>query len=798
MANETAVILEHLEYLSKRHGAATVARSIGVSGTALSLVRGGKRPPSTDLVERLLKVYPLPEVAPAAKRLGESKQNEQTVWINTQTAYCTDTCREAENRREERDELERLTSHEQYQAMRRRVLAVCTMPELRDVLLPAPESGPTVAMGDALTRLQSVILESKMRQEAIDPTVSSGLYRQYSQFREALTRKLEKLEKADAPEDLVKEMPWRATLSSMCGMLQPLPDERVRVITELRGDECNVFSVSLMNALEGVRSITFPCTQFQNDPVGFVTTILGDEPWEVDGEDDQVTFLLAVRDNRLVLAPSARGVGKTKAVAWIVLWRFCCWTYGRVCITNFTGNQLRTQDWAEIQRCINRSGICLDCRKVGVTQRPCPHSQIIDCKVSENPVKGIWSDDSERFIVGVTGKDAQSLGGYHGEQMIVVCDEFSGTKQEMFDVWNRNIVRPEGRFIGPGNPLDGQGSPMHDMCTDEHLRKIMGAKVVTLSAEVAARAGKSYLPTRQDNEMLEQSDPRGKENPEYLISVLGKYPTRDEMAVFAAGEIIKAHDVEIYAATEATGRLLIGIDPSGETEAAHDMAVICVMRGLKVLEWRSSYRWRMDDYLHECLDAWKVHRISTDEFPLIAVDADGVGARVANRLENYQESTRIHEHERCRFELWRVFFGHEAVNWREYEHTGDEGRELVSRWLHSGGVFPYNARLVQEMQHCHWHYMKTRRRDQFLEEIKSATRKDGSPDCFRKVLGRSPDTLDALTVAIMAAHNAELGIVPDSRSTLEIEDEESVSAPPVNNRDAFRRYMSDAKKGRFH
>jgi hypothetical protein len=773
-----------------------------ISKVSVSKVRTRKYPPSEDFCRRLFAAYPrVDEVPEQPKAPGVAQQNPHAVWLNRQTGDAVDDTREAEDSLASLDEVSRLILAPSYQSLRRPLLDLAggTIPELRDVLLDPPEDGPSVALGRAQAALVARIEEARRRQAEIDPGVSSELYRRYAQFREQLRRKLERLQVDSDPKDLVKLGAWRATVRSLSALYQPHTELRLETVRLLRSGDA--LARELAEHLDRVRAITFPCLEFRDDPVGYVHTILGEDPWHVEGEDSQLTMLLSIRDYQITVVPSGRGLGKTTGVAWACHWWRDTRPQGRVCISNFTGNQLRAQDWAEIIRCVWRSGVCLECRQNGVTQRPCPHSQCIPMdELSETPTKGIWSEDKERFIIGITGADAQSLGGYHGEELLVICDEFSGTKQDMFDVWLRNAIGPNCRFLGPGNPLDGQGSPMHDIVTDERVRSLTGqggAHIVHLDGEVAARAGKSYLPTAEANRLLEQKDPRGKENPEYQISVKGNYPARDELAVIPAGEILTASDPEIYKyrLPSARGRTIIGIDPSGETDAPHDLGVICIMRDFAVLEWRASFRWKIDDYLVEILDAWKTWRIAPNDFPLIGVDADGVGSRIMTRLQNYQESKRVPEHEKCRFELMPIYFGHEAINWQEYDLTGDEGRELLARWVHNGGVFPYNAQCVQEMQYLKWFFVRKLRHGNYYDNLRSATRKEG-PNGFRKLIGRSPNYIDALTVGIMAAHQAELGIVPDARGALEVEDAESFPlAPPVNDRDAFRQYLRQVRKG---
>jgi hypothetical protein len=767
----------------------------------VDMICNGLRNAGPETWRKILSVDPIArdEAVIAGGGQQTSQAQIEIAWLNKSEASICDWHFELEKIVDKIVEPDWLTLSGLYQQMRLAVLPAtdASIPDLRGVLLAPSESAAVVRYHEIIQLVRAVISESEQRQQALNPESESTVFRRHAQFRQAQRRKLEKLEESIEADRLLKANAWKYTVVSAGAYLKPYNEIRLVVISVLDGIPENPFAKSLATALRGIRALTFPCIEYKNDPVGYVSTVLGEDPWHVEGEDSQLTMLLSVRDNRITIVPAGRGLGKTTAVAWLANWWRDTRERGRVFITNFTGNQLRAQDWAEILRCVYRSGICWDCRQAGVKERPCPHSQCISTEdLSEIPTKGIWSEDKERFILGVTANDAQAIGGYHGEEILVICDEFSGTKQEMFDIWDRSITGPDSRFLGPGNCLDGPGSPMHDMVTDERVKKLYNANIVQLDGEVAARAGKSYLPTAKQNGILAEKDPRGRESPEYLISVRGQYSPFDADVIFAPGEIIKASDPALYKDRKPEGRLVLGIDPTGETTARHDLGVIAVMRGLVVIEWRCSYKWTFDDYLHEILDAWKMLRETEYEWPIVGVDADGVGQRLMVRLQNYLESTRIAEHLKCKFQLYPVYFGHQAVNWREYELTGDEGRELVARWLRAGGVFPHNVRLIRAMQHSRWHRVRKMREGQMLDALRSATRKENTPDAYRRVLGYSPDELDALTIGLMAAEKAELGIVPETRSADELSDEEMQPVVIPDDKNALRNYLRAIKSGR--
>lgn len=791
---------EHVERLCKQYRAVNVGKAAGVGQSRLSEFRSGKWDGSQAFFDRLGAVYPLPEAkAPVARGVrGTTKTQEghdETVWLQNAKAEVLALEHAAEVAQSNLDEIDELISSTEYQAMRTVVLDATRLTEVQSVLQAVPESGPSLDFTSSIQRLRSIESESRTRQAAINAQDDSGSFYTHAAFQRSIRVKVEKLNSTRTTEELLQSRAWRMSIRSLCAIYQPEPDERLTVMHALAKTEDNSFCESLLKELSKVRSITFPCVQFQGDPVGFVQTILGEDPWTVEGEEDQITLLLAVRDHKRVVAPSARGVGKTKAVAWLSWWRYCCWYDGRVCLSNFTGNQLRSQDWAELDRCRQGSGICLACRKAGVVERPCQHSQVIDCNWSETPTKGVWSDDKQRFIIGITGKETEALGGYHGEHLLVICDEFSGLTYELFNAWRGNITGPECRFLGPGNPLDGPGSPMYDAVNDERIKAIWNWVVVCLSAEVACKTGLPYLPAANEIEALAQEDERGKENPIYMINAQGRYPTIDEQCIYQAAQIIKAQDWENYAATPAKGALVIAIDPSGESGMGDD-AVIGAIRGLKVLEKMVGRGWSLEDYLDKVIDLIVKYRENQNEVAIVGIDADGVGSKVLTRLDNYLVTKRLRPHEKVNFELVPVYFGQDAPDCLKYDQVRDEAAAHLNRWLKRGGVFQADLKLQQEMQIAKWYPVRRKRHGREIEVL-SATRKDG-PNGFRTIIHRSPDRWDMLRVFAYAAFMRDALVVTDERTEAAKIDEEfyELADDAIDERQAFRNYMSRIRKGR--
>ena len=783
-----------------------VCAETGIDKATMSLTLHGSRPFSkgpNGTHARFFEKYPIPpdfeppsEAKPAGPRTSAGdRQNPESVWINTNQAHTTDLCRVAEDAKLQRDEVDRLVSHEEYQQMRSAVLQ-CAPANVATVLLAPPELGPCVAMRRALDSVRESIAESERRQGTIDPAKSSELYRRHSSYREALRRKIEKLERGDDVDDLMATGAWSSTLTALRAMFRGHAEDRAQCIAVLGGLPRNTFASRVSEMLSNIRDVEWPSNAFLEDPVGFVRTYLGDDPWG-DDEHGQVAMLKAFVANQLTVVPSGRDGGKTRCVAWLCIGWFTT-PQGRVCLSNFTGAQLYTQDWAEILRCLSRSGICYDCRQAGVTKRPCPHSQVIPERPSEDPVKGLWSDDRERYIVGITGKETTSLGGYHGERLAVVCDEFSGLNYGQFNAWKGNFAAAGCKFIGPGNCLDGPGSPMHDAVQDKRIQNIYGWKVVHINVEDLLPYKFPWAPSEQMIRAQQLEDDRGRDNPLYMINVRGEYPTIQEDCIYSIQDVIRAQEPEIYAAVVPSGQLIISFDPAKSSQG--DESVLAATRGLKVLEF---VKWRgtgsrpastFDDLaLEKIIDLYRAHSGPAEQ-ALLAIDADGVGANIIRRVYDYLDTARIPASEKIRVEVLPVYFGHEAVQKFDYQFIGDEAHVYLAKWLRNGGVFPVDRRLEQEMQYSRWFRQSVIRNDRQLY-VARATRKIGTQS-YQELIHRSPDTLDALRVMAVAAYMRDILPIPETVSQEAKQDIAAIPQPPmVDESQAFNAYLTQLRRG---
>jgi hypothetical protein len=136
-----------------------------------------------------------------------------------------------------------------------------------------------------------------------------------------------------------------------------------------------------------------PLEHFQQRPVAFVLDVLGGFPWAAQRE-----ILEAAVDDPLIAVRGGKGWGKTRTLAWLMLWNFFCWpnTLGLTTATSWT--QVRTQVWKEIHYWLQRARQPLPCRRM-------------DTRLELGPR---W------YLMGLSTKKPESMAGFHAETGLTV------------------------------------------------------------------------------------------------------------------------------------------------------------------------------------------------------------------------------------------------------------------------------------------------------------------------------------------------------------------------------------------
>lgn len=524
-------------------------------------------------------------------------------------------------------------------------------------------------------------------------------------------------------------------------------------------------------ALESVTGIRWPSELYRRDPVGFAETILGQEPWE-----KQVEILEAIRDYDRVSVTSGHKIGKSHTAAMAAKWFYASFDDARVVLTSTTHRQVEDILWREIRKIKARAGVCLPCKKAAANMSPrerarlpvpCPHSARIDGKMGESARSGLKADDM-RQIVGFTARDPEAVAGISGANILYIVDEASGVADAIFEAieGNRaggakvllfsNPTQTEGEFFESHHDkalqFEKDGSPVLD---DKGRQKGFYFAITVSSEETPnAKSGKRLIPGLATREWIEEKKLEwGEDSALYNVRVRGKF-ARNE-----AGKIISLHLIGLaeaaHAEAPAEGRLYIGLDPAGPGEGG-DESVFVPRRGMKMLGLRHEQGLDEDGHVRVLLEVLREHRKPREAPPIVVVDREGdVGARVYAKLCAVASAIRD---ELKQFEVVGVRSSERSRS-EGYPRVRDELWANLATWLRDGGGILEDARLAKDLHAPSWEAVPG-------NKVKATAKSE-----LRKMLGRSPDRGDGLTLAVWEG-GAVAAMLDDEHAELAAGDED--------------------------
>lgn len=322
--------------------------------------------------------------------------------------------------------------------------------------------------------------------------------------------------------------------------------------------------------------IVWPHPKYAHDLQGFCWDILGLELWSKQRE---MAHSFDTQDFTAVC--SAHKLGKTALVAAHALRCFCSYPDTVFIALAPRLEQIAGGFWKDLGRWWRQSGICVACRRAGVTEKPCPHSTPVDGKWSDLPETGLRA--GVREIYGMAATNAARMAAPSG-RVYTYVDEAAGVADERFEALDGIQAGHMGRIL-TFNPTHRSGyayDAFHKNAAAWTLHKISAfdSPYVTGEASPEDIAAKRFgmLATK---EYIEHSKLTMSPNT-YAIRVLG------EFVVAAPGEMVASEDVE-NAHNRWTGSrvdplhdVCIGVDIAGGIGG--DLWVFAVSNGSSVLE----------------------------------------------------------------------------------------------------------------------------------------------------------------------------------------------------------------------
>jgi hypothetical protein len=444
--------------------------------------------------------------------------------------------------------------------------------------------------------------------------------------------------------------------------------------------------------------------KYHDDPLAFFEDVLDFHPWSKQEE-----IALAFRDGEFTTVVSANGVGKTKIAAALGLWFWRTRGPGcRVILTSATASHVTKALWKETRELyygakVPLGGTCARRADTGLR------------------------DDEGRELFGKTAETVESFQGIRAREMAIIADESSGIADDIFGAMLANLSGG-GKLLLIGNGMRATGyfaKTHRDPEIRVRYRQFQISALDSpnvLAGEIVVRG----LVTRPWVE--DRAREWGKDSPWYKIRVEGKFVSLAEGAIFPP-EMVETAEKR-YETTQATGRLVVGLDPAGPSGKGDESAFVS-RRGLKVLGIYTDRGLSADRHVIEVLGEIARHRGDSREVPLVVVDRDGiVGAEVYATLRAHQ---RCHEQD---FELVG-FRGAERPTRRpnDIHKRRDEMWFGLVEWFRDGGAIPVDGKLEADLGAI--------QTDATIRGLAKIIDKDA----LRDALGRSPDRGDALALS---------------------------------------------------
>lgn len=197
--------------------------------------------------------------------------------------------------------------------------------------------------------------------------------------------------------------------------------QRAEVLAKLKPSELRALTVLADQRLDN------PWMRYEDDPVGFVETGLGERLWS-----RQRQILESVRDNKRTAVPACHANGKSHLAARAIAWWICVHPVGTAMAvtTATTFRQVRAILWSHVRRVHARHNL------VG-------HTTQIE-----------WRIDNELVAYGFSPRDTDetAVQGIHAPHLLVVVDEAGGISSTLGNALESIMTGGHTRLLAIGNP----------------------------------------------------------------------------------------------------------------------------------------------------------------------------------------------------------------------------------------------------------------------------------------------------------------------------------------------------------
>lgn len=312
---------------------------------------------------------------------------------------------------------------------------------------------------------------------------------------------------------------------------------------------------------------------------------------------------------------SGRGPGKTHTAAMIALW-FVTAFKGRVICTAPKLAQLRTRVWTALRR--------IDSRAEGWWRSTHIIHDTSVAMMDKDKDTGKLSENKDWGILAETASSAESLSGFHAPVQLVIVEEATGVKEQMFP----SIFGATGLewtiFLFISNPTQTTGT-----FADSHLKKREESIYFRyhVSLHNARRIDRKWAAN------LERK--YGEKSPVVAVNVHGEFTTAAPNQLIALEWITQAWQRE-FIADGSLAKFVVSVDVA---DGGEDKSVITVgqhYQTLKRMRRQVSFSFPAQEspirLAEEAVKLWNEFGCSERNGDYFVVDSLGVGSGTAGEL----------------------------------------------------------------------------------------------------------------------------------------------------------------------
>lgn len=302
-----------------------------------------------------------------------------------------------------------------------------------------------------------------------------------------------------------------------------------------------------MNALLRLAGEVAQLERVRTDPVWFAESILnltGDKYYLDEWQKDLLDSIADVyRHQRglptkvnhegrgMITVRAMHGPGKTFTVAAIMHW-FNNAFRGRIICTAPKEKQLATRLWPAFRKIAVRAG------------------REYSAPLKIDATKITWHDDEDWCALAETASQPENLAGYHDDYMLIVVDEASGVKEEMYPVIEGMVST--GIVVVVlliGNPTRNQGTFHASHCIPKVAKNY---HQVHVDLSKTTRVSKEWVQRMEDK--------YGRTSPVVKVRCYGEFADSDEAQLIPYSWLTDAYGAEIAGLGETNPRLRIACD----------------------------------------------------------------------------------------------------------------------------------------------------------------------------------------------------------------------------------------------